>query len=109
MVKGKALLVITRLEDASWGGGEKHWEVRYFIQSCNQAHYQHRDAVNECFDLMEWDLIPLPNQANKLNVGDTLRAAVVYEMHYPSYENREDGDELYLTKVRVRRIQRAKR
>jgi hypothetical protein len=106
MIKGKALLVITRLVDASYG--EKHWEVHPYIQSCSNNSYQHLDAVTECFDLMEWDLTPLPKQAHKLNVGDTLRVSVVYEMRYPGRGFEEDGPELNLNKVRVRRVQRRK-
>lgn len=104
MLKGKALLTITRLENSNG----YHFYVNASLQSCSSQNPDSHDAIMQEFDLMEWDLHPLPNQAYKLNVGDTLRASVVYEMHFPSYENREDGGELYLTKVRVRRIQRAK-
>lgn len=103
MIKGKALVVITRLADQRNGGF--HFDVHPFIQSCN--HPEH-DQVYEEFSFMEYDVVPAPNQAYKLNVGDTLRVSVVYEIHCPSYENREDGCEMYLNKVRVRRVQRAK-
>lgn len=106
MVTGKALLVITRLADASWG--EKHWDVHAFVQSCSSKHYADYDSLYETFALMEWDLIPLPSVAHRINVGDTARVAVVYEMHYPSRGNEDDGPDLYLNKVRTRRIQRAK-
>lgn len=102
MIKGKALVVFTRLAD-QWNGGY-HFDVYPFIQSCNDEH----DQVYEEFSFMEYDVVPAPSQAYKLNVGDTLRVSVVYEIHCPSYENREDGCEMYLNKIRVRRIQRAK-
>lgn len=102
MIKGKALVVITRLADQHNGGF--HFDVYPFIQSCSGEH----DQVYEEFSFMEYDVVPLPNQAYKLNVGDTLRVSVVYEIHFPSYENRGDGCEMYLDKVRVRRVQRAK-
>lgn len=105
MLKGKALLVISRLEDASGG---YHFDVHTFIQSCSSQSWDAHDCVQEEFNHMEYDVTPLPNQAYKLNVGDTLRVSVVYEIDFPSYENREDGADLYLTKVRVRRIQRTK-
>ncbi len=108
MLKGKALLVITRMEDVHLSDGGLHFDVSVFIQSCSSRNPEARDAVMQEFDLMEWELQPLPNQAYKLDVEDTLRASVVYEIHFPSYENREDGSELYLNKVRIRRIQRYK-
>lgn len=106
MIKGKALLVITRLADASWG--EKHWEVHAYVQSCSSVRYEDHDCLMETFGLMEWDLIPLPAIAHKINVGETARVSVIYEMHYPSRGNEEDGPDLYLNKERVRRVQRPK-
>lgn len=106
MIKGKVFLGITRLADTQCG--DKHWDVHASIQSCSNHDYWHHEALMECFGLMEWDLIPLPAVAHKLRVGDTARVSAVYEMHYPSYDNAEDGPELELTKERVRRVQRRK-
>lgn len=107
MIKGKALLVITRLEDAHWG--EKHWDVHAYVQTCSSTHYADHDCLVETIGLMEWELVPIPAIAHKIDVGDTARVSVVYEMHYPSRSNAEDGPDLYLNKERVRRIQRARK
>lgn len=99
MIKGKALLVIDKLDSKY-----VPWEVQVYIQSCS-----HEDAywINDDFSLLETDALPLPDAAYKMNVGDRIRVAVTYEFHYIRGDGwtTDDDIELHYTKQRVLRRQ----
>lgn len=100
-IKGKALLVINRLADSH---GEKHWDVHPFIQTCS-GNWEFRNWAYEEFQLMEWDLQPLPGRAHRMQVGETIRVAVAFEIFPPSRDYSDDGSTLVLNKVRTLRHQ----
>jgi hypothetical protein len=103
--KGKALLVITRREDTTFGGFR--WDVTAFIQSCDGDRYA-RAWVEEEFGNVEWDSHPAPPQAYKMEVGETLRVSVVYFCNYWTDYWGEGDSSLEYEKVRVLRRQRPK-
>lgn len=106
-VTGKALLVITRLHEK---GESPHYEIDSFIQSCSHADWSYRDSVNEEFSLCEWDDQPLPNAAYRLEPGETVRVAVVYDVWWPRYSfDRDDGADLSYRKARVLRRQKPRK
>lgn len=100
MIKGKALLVIDKL-DCQY----VPWDVTVFIQSCNYENAY--DWINEWWSLLDTDSLPLPDAAYKMNVGDRIRVAVTYEFHYIYGDgwSTDDDIELYYTKQRVLRRQ----
>lgn len=100
---GKALLVITRLHSDSGN----HFDVHAFIQSSSGG-WEHRDAAQEEFQHLEYDVLPLPNPAYRLKVGETMRIAVTYAFTYYHYGDGEVDVDLEYEKVRVRRHQRPK-
>lgn len=100
MIKGKALLVITRRE-SDWGNS---FDVGAYIQKC-AGHWERRDVAEENFQHLEYDVLPLPPQAYKLAVGETIRVHVVFVFSFhTSYEGECDVD-LHYDKVRVLRRQ----
>lgn len=100
---GKALLVITRLHSDNGN----HFDVHAFIQSSSGG-WEHRDAAQEEFQHLEYDVLPLPNPAYRLKVGETMRIAVSYNFSYYRYYDGEVDVDLEYSKVRVRRHQRPK-
>jgi len=103
MIKGKALLVLTRLHEHD---EDPRYEVSSFIQSCS-GDCDHRDAVNEEFQHLAYDVIPVPNQARRLQPGETMRIAVVYAISYYRYDDGEVDSDLEYSKARVLRHQKA--
>lgn len=99
-IKGKALLVITRLHD---GGEDPRYEVHPFIQSCS-GDWGHRDCANEEFQHLQYDVLPLPSAAYRLAPGETVRVVVTFEFDYRRYHDEWDVD-LEYRKQRVRRWQ----
>jgi hypothetical protein len=104
-VKGKALLVMTRLDDAF---GHFRWDINAFIQSHNGNEYA-PDFLNDEFSFVEWDVHPAPDPAYKMEVGETLRLSVVYEASYWTDYWGEGSSELIYHKARVLRRQKPKR
>lgn len=101
MIKGKALLIIEKL-DSKYAP----FDVKAYVQSCSCPEYDMR----EDFSLMETDTFPLPKAAYKLNEGDRLWVSVVYQLvWYTDYWGETDA-KMYLLKERVlkRRIARRK-
>lgn len=98
---GKALLVITRRD--SRDGFQ--FDVHAFIQSCSGG-WEHRDAAQEEFYHLEYDVLPAPPPAYRLKVGETMRIAVTYTFTYYHYDDGEVDVDLEYEKVRVRRHQR---
>jgi hypothetical protein len=97
---GKALLVITRNEDVSG----YHWDITPYIQSINTD--DPGGEVNEAFYfIMSHDYHPAPAAAYRMDVGDTIRVAVTFELHFSRDYWGECDSDLYLTKERVLRKQ----
>lgn len=71
MIKGKALLIIERLDS-------KHvpFDVTAYVQSCSA------ERNDEDWGLLETDTLPLPSVAYKLKVGERVWVSVVYEFRY---------------------------
>jgi hypothetical protein len=104
-IRGKALLVIERDADRC---GEKRWIVLPYIQSCSGGG-DARDCVEDDFQHLEYDTLPLPPQAYKLAVGETIRVSVTYEFtHHQSCEGDWDVDLDYGT-IRVLRRQKPRK
>lgn len=100
-IRGKALLVITRRHSESGN----HFDVHAFIQASSGG-WEHRDAAQEEFQHLEYDVLPLPNPAYRLEVGETMRIAVTFTFSYHRYSDGEVHVDLDYDKVRVRRHQR---
>lgn len=99
-IKGKALLVITRLHA---DGETPHYEVHAFVQSDSGFGSDPRDVVQEEFQNTEWDVHPLPDRAYKLEQGDTLREAVTYYISwFKDYFGEVDSTLEYLKQKRMR-------
>lgn len=100
--KGKALLVIDRLHTDD--PNKFHWDIHPFVLT--GATEDPGDEINNAFWCMSWDSIQAPAAAYKMQVGDRIRVAVTYEIHF-SYDNYsgEHDMNLYLTKERVLRYQ----
>lgn len=76
VVKGKALLVIERLDSKL-----VPFEVAVFIQSCSLPNKE--EAVfSDDFGLLNTDTLPNPDAAYKLKVGGRVWVSVVYEFEY---------------------------
>lgn len=92
MIKGKALLVIERLDS-------KHvpFYVTAYIQSCSHPEYDPR----EDFSCLETDTLPCPDAAYKLNAGDRIWVSVVYQLEWHTDYWGESDAELYYLKQRV--------
>lgn len=99
-LKGKALLVITRVSHGIF-------DVHGFIQSCSSRHPGGADAVQDEFQHMRYEIHPLPVGSRKIALGETWRIAVTYECnwHYDEFTGEWDS-ELYFGKVRVLRRQK---
>lgn len=102
MIKGKALLVITRLHE---DGESARYDTHAFIQSCSGG-WEHRDAANEEFQHLAYDVLPVPNQARRIRPGETIRLSVVFEFTYHQYSDGECDVDLEYSKVQTRRIQK---
>lgn len=103
-IKGKALLVIDRWgENQSCGGWRG--EVHAFIQSCSSAHWGAYEAVQEMFQHMEYDLVPLPPAAYKMPFYGRIRVVVTYEVSFSADYFGEHDSNLEITKSRVLRKQ----
>jgi hypothetical protein len=102
MFKGKALLVIDRLEANR--ATDFHWDINVFQQSLNGD--DPGGEVNEAFNCAEWDSLPAPAAAYKMQIGDRIRVLVHYEIHF-SYDewSGEHDMELYFERERVLRRQ----
>lgn len=99
MIKGKALLVITKLDSKY-----VPFDVQVYIQSCN-GNEMHSDIAYENFMLLETNTLPLPNIAYQLEIGETARVSVVYEFVFTcDYFGEHDVDIMY-HKERTLRIQ----
>lgn len=103
-IKGKALLVITRLSDH---GESNHFEVSAYIQSCSGGWMQW-DCAQEDFQHLEYDVLPLPNAAYKLAPGHTVRVAVTFCFSHYTYDGEGDVDLDYF-KQRVLRHQQPRK
>ena len=102
-IKGKALLVITRLDSEY-----VPFEVNAYIQSCNGGEI-HEDSALETFQLLETDTLPLPNAAYKLSVGQTVRVYVVYQIDFSEDYFGESDVDMWYHKEKVLRKQFTKR
>ena len=74
MLKGKALLIIEKL-DSKW----VPFNVVAYIQSCS---CNDSSVAQEDFALLNTGTLPLPNAAYKLKTGEKLWVNVVYEFNY---------------------------
>lgn len=101
-IKGKALLVITRLHEAD---RQPRYDVHAFIQSCSGS-WEHRDAAQEEFQHLHYDVLPLPAPAYRLVPGETLRVHVVFEFSYSQDYYGEADVDLDYHKTRVLRRQK---
>lgn len=101
MIKGKALLVIDRLQARN--PKEFHWDIHVMVQSlsCEDP----GDEVNEMFGCMEYDIVRAPKSAYNMEVGDRLRVLVSFEIHYSCDYWGEHDAQLYLLRERVLRYQ----
>lgn len=102
MIKGKALLVLTRLNEDD---ADPRYEVTAFIQSCS-GDEDSRDCAIEEFTHLEYDIHPVPGQARRLTPGETIRLSVVFEINYSRDYWGEWDSWLEFHKVRVRRRQK---
>ena len=75
-IKGKALLVITRLDSEL-----VPFDVYPFIQSCN-GNSVAGEIITEYFNLLDTGTLSLPDAAYKLNVGETVRVSVVFQFDF---------------------------
>lgn len=102
MFKGRALLVIDRLEVI---GSDKHrWDIQPYIQAMNHA--DPGDEVNEAFNCMAYNVIPAPAAAYNMAVGDRIRVLVHFEIHFFHDEMTGEHDfDLYLLREAVLRRQ----
>lgn len=101
MFKGKALLVIDRVEAS--GNDKFQWDIHPIVLSLNRN--DPGGEVDEAFSIMRYNYFPAPSAAYKMNVGDRIRVAVTFEIHYSQdYEGEWDMD-LYLNRERVLRRQ----
>lgn len=105
-IKGKALLVITRLHD---DGQDPDYEVTSFIQRAGGL-YEDEDELRLAFDGLRNEEHPLPARAYRLSPGETLRVAVTvkytmvwYETYEGDYDFRADLEYL---KQKILRVQR---
>jgi hypothetical protein len=98
MFKGRALLVIDRLETTN--PNDFHWDIYPYIQRLN--HDDPGDEVNEAFNCMKYDCIPAPDAAYKMTVGDRIYVLVHFEIHFThdDYTGEHDFD-MYLERQRV--------
>lgn len=101
MFKGKALLVIDRLECKN--AREFHWNIELHQFSLNRD--DPGGEVREAFDYAEWDMLPAPAAAYKMEVGDRIRVLVHYELHFTTDYWGEHDMELYYERERVLRRQ----
>ena len=74
MVKGKALLIIEKLDS-------KHvpFDVTVYEQSTSA---EYKGCCSEDWDCLETDTLPLPDCAYKLEVGDKVWVSVVYQFNW---------------------------
>lgn len=100
-IKGKALMVITRLHDK---GGDPRFDTHTFIQSCS-GDWATRDWVQEEFSMCDTDTNPVPIQAYRIEPGDTIRIAVRFDIRCGQFSDGEGWSELDYTKAVVRRHQ----
>jgi hypothetical protein len=74
MIKGKALLIIEKL-DSEW----VPFDVQVYVQSSSSEDKWCNDQDWEC---LSTDTLPVPDIAYKLNVGDKVWVSVVYQFNY---------------------------
>lgn len=106
-ISGKALLVITRLHEH---GENAHFEVSAMIQKCAGS-WERRDCAQEEFQHLEYDVLPLPPPAYRLEPGETIRVHVVFCFSYSRWEDDYSGGiehdvDLSYDKFRVLRRQK---
>ena len=100
--KGKALLIMTRVEATN--PKEFQWDI-----DARVLHMEQDDPggeVNEAFEfIMQYGYHEAPASAYKMAVGDTIRVAVSFEMDFTRGYISDDDMDLYLIKERVLRRQ----
>jgi hypothetical protein len=101
MFKGKALLIIDRLEANR--PTDFHWDidVRQLTLNCDDP----GGEVNEAFSCVGWDSLPAPAAAYKMQIGDRIRVLVHYEIHFSCDYWGESDMDLYYERERVLRRQ----
>lgn len=101
MIKGKALLIIEKLDSKY-----VPFDVTAYVQSCSDPEYDPR----EDFSFLETDTFPLPKAAYKLDVGDRLWVSVVYRLEWRTdYWGETDGELYYLKERVLKRVLNKKR
>ena len=99
MIKGKALIVVERLDSKY-----VPFDVSVHVQSCSEEEY----SVEDDFECLSTDTLPCPDAAYKLKVGEKVWVSVVYVIeHHVDYWGEWDT-ELYYTKQRVLKRRRIK-
>jgi hypothetical protein len=98
--KGKALLIMTRVEATN--PKKFQWEIDAHVFTINRD--DPGGEVSEAFEfVMQYNYYEAPARAYKMAVGDKIRVAVSFEMDFTKgdrYETDDDMD-LYLIKERV--------
>lgn len=102
-ISGKALMVMTRLES---NPGEHRWHSEVYIQACSGG-WEHRDCAREDFWNVDFDTLPAPGPAYKMEVGETIRISVNFRFIYHHFSSGEVDSDLEYSKVRVLRRQKA--
>lgn len=104
MFKGKALLIIDRLEPTN--PKEYQWDIHPIILSLNKD--DPGGEVDEAFSfIMQYGYHIPPAAAYKMAIGDRIRVAVTFELHFTKGDGwtTDDDSDLYLIKERVLRRQ----
>lgn len=104
-MKGKALLVITRLESDTGF----RFDIHPFIQSCSSNSDDYYGELMEVFSCVEYDVLPAPPQAYKIEIGETIRVAVTYYISYTQDYFGEWNCDLEFLKTRILRKQKPKK
>ena len=102
-IYGKALMVMTRLDT---GPGKHCWHSEVYIQSCSGS-LLHRDSAREELWNVDYDILPAPGPAYKMEIGETIRLSVNFLLTYHRYFDGEVDVDLEYPKVRVLRRQKA--
>lgn len=102
--KGKALLVMDRLHTEN--PKDFRWDIHHCVFTGAGEDKDPGDEIGNAFWCMETDNHPAPAAAYKMAVGDRIRIAVTFEIHFShdSYTGEWDCD-MYLTRERVLRYQ----
>lgn len=100
-VKGKALLVITKTSEK-----RDRYDTWPFIQHYSGA-WQDRDSAQEDLCIVGSGH-PLPISGKRMKLGETVRVAVTFEIHYHSDYWGEWDSKLTYSKVKVLRRQKPK-